>query len=268
MPGETLSSENLQHFCGGKGLNQSIALARAGANVYHAGAIGEDGMVLKKQLEEDGVDISYLKIRESVGTGHAIIQVDEKGQNCILLYGGANQSITKEQVDDTLKNFQAGDYLLLQNEINELAYIMEQAGRIGMKIFLNPSPCNEIIDSLPLDLVDTFLLNEIEGEQISGEKEKILDAMFERYPNAHIILTLGSEGAVYGWKGQQIFQKAEKVTAVDTTAAGDTFTGYYLAAVSAGKEAAEALQLASRAAAIAVTRQGAVPSIPYQRELL
>ena len=268
MPGETLSSENLQHFCGGKGLNQSIALARAGANVYHAGAIGEDGMVLKKQLEEDGVDISYLKIRESVGTGHAMIQVDEKGQNCILLYGGANQSITKEQVDDTLKNFQAGDYLLLQNEINELAYIMEQAGRIGMKIFLNPSPCNEIIDSLPLDLVDTFLLNEIEGEQISGEKEKILDAMFERYPNAHIILTLGSEGAVYGWKGQQIFQKAEKVTAVDTTAAGDTFTGYYLAAVSAGKEAAEALQLASRAAAIAVTRQGAVPSIPYQRELL
>ena len=235
MPGETLSSENLQLFCGGKGLNQSIALARAGANVYHAGAIGEDGMVLKKQLEEDGVDISYLKIRESVGTGHAIIQVDEKGQNCILLYGGANQSITKEQVDDTLKNFQAGDYLLLQNEINELAYIMEQAGRIGMKIFLNPSPCNEIIDSLPLDLVDTFLLNEIEGEQISGEKEKILDAMFERYPNAHIILTLGSEGAVYGWKGQQIFQKAEKVTAVDTTAAGDTFTGYYLAAVSAGE---------------------------------
>lgn len=171
-PGETLSSTKLQHFCGGKGLNQSIALARAGANVYHAGAIGMDGLQLKKQLEEDGADTSFLQIREELETGHAIIQVDETGQNCIILYGGANQSITGMQVDETLKHFEKGDIILLQNEINELKYIMEKAYQKGLRIFLNPSPCDEKIMELPLELVDTLLLNEVEGEQITGKKSR------------------------------------------------------------------------------------------------
>ena len=267
MPGETISAGNLQYFCGGKGLNQSIALARAGACVYHAGAIGQDGLVLKEQLEKDGVDVTYLQTRNETGTGHAIIQVDESGQNCIILYGGANQSITKEQVDETLKHFEKGDVLLLQNEINELDYIMEQAGEKGLRIFLNPSPCDEKIKELPLELVDTFLLNEVEGEQITGEETEILDALIKKFPKAHVILTLGSKGAMYGYQEKRIFRPAEKVTAIDTTAAGDTFTGYYIAAVSGGKDIAKALELATKAAAIAVIRQGAVPSIPYLEEL-
>lgn len=267
MPGETISSGDLQHFCGGKGLNQSIALARAGACVYHAGAIGTDGMVLKKQLEQDGADVTNLQVREDVDTGHAIIQVDEHGQNCIILYGGANQSMTREQIDATLAQFEKGDILLLQNEINEVAYIMEQAGKNGMRIFLNPSPCDEKIKDLPLELVDTFLLNEVEGAQITGEKEQIMEALKKQFPEAKIILTLGSQGAIYGYKDQEIFQPAKKVKTVDTTAAGDTFTGYYIAQISKGSTVKEALELATKAAAIAVTKPGAVPSIPFLEEL-
>lgn len=263
MPGETISSGSLQHFCGGKGLNQSVALARAGAIVYHGGAVGKDGMVLKEQLEKDGVDVAGVLVREDVDTGHAIIQVDENGQNCIILYGGANQCITKAQIDDTLERFEKGDIILLQNEINEVSYLITQAAKRGLRIFLNPSPCDEKIKDLPLELVDTFLLNEVEGAQITGENEQIMEALKKKFPKAKIILTLGSQGAVYGYKEQEIFQPAQKVKTVDTTAAGDTFTGYYIAQISQGHTVMEALQLAAKAAAIAVTRQGAVPSIPF-----
>lgn len=267
LPGETISSGVHQHFCGGKGLNQTIALARAGACVYHAGAIGQDGLSLKEQLEKDGADIANLHICAGIDTGHAVIQVDKNGQNCIILYGGANQSITKDQVDETLKQFEKGNIILLQNEINKLPYIMEQAGKKGLRIFLNPSPCDEKIKSLPLELVDTFLLNEVEGEQITGEKDNIMKALKEKFPKSHIILTLGSKGAMYSYQDEEIFCQAEKVKTIDTTAAGDTFTGYYIAAISNGEKVEKALELATKAAAIAVTRQGAVPSIPYLLEL-
>lgn len=262
LPGETLASNDLQHFCGGKGLNQSIALARAGANVYHAGAIGKDGLLLKVQLEKDGVNIQNLKICENTGTGHAIIQVDKTGQNCILLYGGANQSITKEQIDNTLNQFEKGDILLLQNEINHIQYIMEQAHKIGLRIFFNPSPCDEKIKKLPLQFVDTFLLNEVESEQIAQGK-----SLINVFPHAKIVLTLSSKGAKYIDIHQEIFQPATKVKAVDTTGAGDTFTGYYIAAISQEKSIQEALKQASIAAAISVTRNGAVPSIPYLKDV-
>ena len=140
--GETLSSKSLNVFSGGKGLNQSIALAKAGVETYHAGAIGEDGKFLLEILEEAGVDTSCVKILSDERTGNAIIQNDEDGDNCILLYGGANQAITKAQVDAVLSRFDAGDYLVLQNEINELPYMMTKAHEKGMKIVLNPSPMN------------------------------------------------------------------------------------------------------------------------------
>lgn len=263
LPGETLASSQLQHFCGGKGLNQSIALARAGANVYHAGAIGKDGLILKGQLEKDGVNIQNLRICENVGTGHAIIQVDRSGQNCILLYGGANQSITKEQIDYTLNQFEKGDILLLQNEINNMQYLMEEAHKIGLRIFLNPSPCDSFIEKLPLEYVDTFLLNEVEAKQIAKEK-----TLIQMFPKAKIVLTLSSKGAKYIDFNQEIFQPATKVNAIDTTGAGDTFTGYYIAAISQGKSMHVALKQASIAAAISVTKNGAVPSIPYKKDVL
>ena len=112
-----------------------------------------------------------------------------------------------------------------------------------------------------------MLLNEVEGEQITGKKEQVLEALKDKFPEMHIILTLGSKGSVYADKENCVFCEAKKVNAVDTTAAGDTFTGYYIAAVSEGKSVKAALELATKAAAVAVTRQGAVPSIPYRKQL-
>lgn len=161
--GETISSSNLSIFSGGKGLNQSIALSRAGADVYHAGVVGIDGTFLIEQLKEAKVNTDYIYISDSIRTGNAIIQNDKKGDNCILLYGGANKSITSEMINKTLSYFKKDDWLVLQNEINEIPYIVEKAHEIGMKIVLNPSPMNDAIFDINLNYVDCFIMNEIEA---------------------------------------------------------------------------------------------------------
>ena len=268
-PGETISSSRMDLNCGGKGLNQSIALAKAGAKVCHAGKIGFDGGRLKTLLESYGVDTSYLK--ESEGpNGHAIIQVDKAGQNCILLFPGSNRQIEKDEIDACLDNFGKGDYLLLQNEINLIPYIMEKAAEKGIEIVFNPSPITEDIFSFPLDKISLFILNEIEGKALSGESSpnSILDAMNIKYPAAKILLTLGEEGSVYFDGQKKIFQNIYKVKAVDTTAAGDTTTGYFLAGLAAGDDPATVLDRAARASSITVTRHGAAESIPSKEEVL
>ena len=257
--GETLSAESLQVFCGGKGLNQSIALAKAGVDTCHAGAVGEDGVFLLEELQKAKVDTGCVAVRQDVRTGNAIIQNDREGDNCILLYGGANQAITKEQVDTVLEHFVSGDFLMLQNEINEIPYIMEQAHRKGMKIVLNPSPMNEKIFHLPLETVDYFLLNEVEAG--------LARALLDKFPKAAIVLTMGGDGAVYMDPKETIIQPVYKVHTVDTTAAGDTFAGYFIGGLLRGDSVRKAMDMASRAAAIAVTRQGAAPSIPLLSEV-
>ena len=277
--GETLASSALEIFSGGKGLNQSVALGRAGAEVFHAGAVGPDGQFLLDLLQEAGVDTHLVKQLESVRTGNAIIQRDPEGNNCILLYGGANQAITREQVKESLEGFGAGDYIVLQNEINQMPFLMEQAHAKEMHIVLNPSPMNGRIFEMPLGCVDYLILNEVEAAQIleadtpalGDEKaalgdEKAGEAMAEllkkKFPRSRIVLTLGENGSVYCGEETRIRQPAYAVRAVDTTAAGDTFTGYFIAGISRGMSAEEALDTASRAAAIAVTKPGAAPSIP------
>ena len=267
--GETLSAEELNVYTGGKGLNQSIALARAGVETYQAGAIGTDGMFLLEQLKEAGVKTDLVKILDDVRTGNAIIQNDDEGDNCIVLFGGANQAITKEQVDEVFKDFTNEDYLLIQNEINELSYIVEKAKEEGMKIILNPSPMNEKIMKLPLDQIDYFILNEIEAMQIlEMDKPEEIDGKYiasllhERFKDATIVLTLGSEGSVCISDDEYVEQSIYKVKAIDTTAAGDTYTGYFIAGILNGKTIKESMDIASKASAIAVTRQGAAPSIP------
>lgn len=277
--GETLASGALEIFSGGKGLNQSVALGRAGAEVFHAGAVGPDGQFLVDLLQEAGVDTHLVKRLESVRTGNAIIQRDPEGNNCILLYGGANQAITREQVKESLEGFGAGDYIVLQNEINQLPFLMEQAHAKGMHIVLNPSPMNSRIFEMPLGCVDYLILNEVEAAQIleadapalgaektdlGGEKagEAMAELLKKKFPRSRIVLTLGEKGAVYCGEETRIRQPAYAVRAVDTTAAGDTFTGYFIAGISRGMSAEEALDTASRAAAIAVTKPGAAPSIP------
>ena len=203
-------------FSGGKGLNQSVALGRAGAKVFHAGRIGKDGEFLVEQLKEAGVNTDLVVVDEDCSTGHAIIQNDAEGDNCILLYGGANQRITKEQIDAALEQFDAGDYLVLQNEISNLPYLMEKAAEKQMKIVLNPSPMDEKIKALPLDKVTLFFVNEIEAAQILGQKElesteKAVGAFRAMFPQAAVVLTLGFQGSVYIDKDQVIPQKCYKV---------------------------------------------------------
>ena len=268
-PGETLSPTGRDLNCGGKGLNQSIAAARAGGTVFHAGKIGPDGQLLADILKDSGVDISLVSVSDGP-SGHAIIQVEPNGQNCILLYGGSNQEITREETDRALAAFGPGDYLILQNEINGLDYIMEQAAQRGISIVFNPSPIDENITSLPLRLVSLLVLNEIEGAALAGgcqEEEGILEALRRQFPACRILLTLGSRGSVYDDGTCRLRQGVYKVTAVDTTAAGDTFTGYFVACLAAGTSPKECLDLATRASALAVSRPGAAPSIPTMEEV-
>ncbi len=266
--GETILSSKLEQFCGGKGLNQSIALAKAGVPVYHAGLVGEDGDMLLDACRENSVDITYVR-QLPVRGGHTVIQVDANGQNCIILYGGTNQMQTKEYIDEVLGNFGEGDYLILQNEINLLDYIIDQAYARGMRIVLNPSPFDEKLDACDLQKIYLFMLNEIEGEQFTGysDKDMILEHLAEKFPHARFVLTLGSDGAVYYDGKEKVFQDIFKVKAVDTTAAGDTFTGFFMASLIEGDDVARALKMAARASSIAVSRPGATPSIPTMKEV-
>lgn len=269
--GETLSSDAMDIFSGGKGLNQSIALVRAGADaIYHAGGIGKsDGGFLKNILLNNHVNVDLVREFDSP-TGHAIIQIDKFGENCILLYGGTNQLLTEAYIDEVLENFQSNDFIVLQNEINLLDYIIRRAHQKEMKIFLNPSPINEKIFGLSLDYVDYLILNEVEAGELcpNTEKSDLLNSLSEKYPNAKIILTLGEAGVAYKDGNNVLRHGIYDVAVVDTTAAGDTFTGYFISAISNGHEPTKALEIASIAAAIAVSRNGAEPSIPYLGEVL
>lgn len=267
-PGETVSSLRYDRIPGGKGLNQSVALARAGANVFHAGKVGSDGKFLVELLRRDGVNTDWVAENGSV-TGHACIQVDENGQNCIVLHGGANREITVDEVHQVLDAFHAGDWLVLQNEISCLPEIVQAAAERELVIVLNPSPITPDLLKMDLSPVSYLLLNETEGKDLTGETQpqKITAALLGRYPNLKIVLTLGGDGALYADAASSVSVPACSVQAVDTTAAGDTFTGYFIAAVSAGEPVREALIRASQAAAIAVSRPGASISIPNKQEL-
>ena len=267
-PGETEAAGEMNIFLGGKGMNQSVALAKAGVEVYQGGMIGDDGQPFLDACREYGVHGDYIR-KTDTKTGHAIIQIDKSAQNCILLYGGANQMLTETYVDQVLRDFASGDILLLQNEVNLLPYIVDKAYEKGMEIALNPSPFNEKLDAVDMGKIGIFLLNEVEGAQITGltEPEDILAALRGRYPHARIVLTLGKDGAVYADENRKCFQPIFPVQAVDTTAAGDTFTGYFLAGLAEGMPIAEVLRMSAMASAIAVSREGAVPSIPYRAEV-
>ena len=269
QPGETEASVSMNTFLGGKGMNQSVALAKAGVEVYQGGMIGEDGQPFLDACAEYGVRADFIRKVEGK-SGHAVIQIDKNAQNCILLYGGANQMLTEGYVDEVLEHFAAGDILLLQNEVNLLPYIVDKAYEKGMQIALNPSPFNEKLSKVDMAKISLFLLNEVEGNQVTGltAPEEIIAKMQELYPHAKIVLTLGKDGAVYAEGEKRFFQPIFPVKAVDTTAAGDTFTGYFLAGLAEGMAIPETLKMSAKASSIAVSRAGAVPSIPYRAEVM
>ena len=266
-PGETLLSLNYEVHPGGKGLNQSIALAACGADVHHAGRVGEDGRWLIELLSSRGVITDLMKIDDGP-SGHANIQVTPDGENSIVLYGGANQEITHDDVDAALSN---GDheFLLIQNEISSLGYLIERAADRGMKIIFNAAPMTDAIQSLPLEKLDLLIINEVEGAALAGDTDPdaMLQTLRARFPAMRILLTLGEDGACFADRDGVRKHPAIAVDAVDTTGAGDTFTGYFVAEYALGRPIDEALKLACQAAALSVTRVGAASSIPQRDEL-
>lgn len=262
-PGETISALKTEKFCGGKGLNQSVALAKAGATVYHAGCVGNDGQMLLDFLNSSGVNTDYIHTADC-SSGQAIIQVENSGQNSIILSAGSNAEVTPEIIDRVLNEFSPGDFLLLQNEISNIRYIVDKAYEKGMVIALNPSPMNEKILKLPLNKISYIILNEIEGNDLTGKEnpDEIIDDLISRLSIRSVVLTLGKRGAVFSDGKETCSNGIYDVKVVDTTAAGDTFTGFFLASVLKGNSPDQSLKLASLASSIAVTIKGAACSIP------
>ena len=265
-PGETILATGRGVFCGGKGLNQSIAIAKAGGEVYHAGILGEDGGMLLDALHRAGVDTACVR-RAAGPSSHTVIQVDANGQNSIIVFGGENMRPTEEDIDRGLEGFGPGDAVIMQNELYNSPLMMRKAAARGLCVIFNPSPVNDALADYPLESVSWFLLNEIEGEALTGEPQAILARMKEKYPSASVVLTLGAEGAYCMHEGQTLYQPAFRVKAVDTTAAGDTFTGYFVSGLAQGMPMERIMKRAARASSIAVGRMGAADSIPLAAEV-
>lgn len=267
-PGETLPSLSHQVFAGGKGFNQTLAIARAGVPVCHAGAVGADGLWLRHMLIAESVDASRVRVTET-GTGHAVIQLDPDGNNAIVLSAGANRSITRAQIDSVLADFNAGDTLILQNEISEPEWIVERALVRGLRIIMNPAPMDAVAAELPLEKFHMVVVNEVEAADLTGEREveAQLQALQARMPQTIAVLTLGEKGAIWQHRRERIVVDALQVPVVDTTGAGDTFTGYLVASLEQGLAPDAAMRRAVAAAGICVTRAGAADSIPRAVEV-
>jgi ribokinase len=263
--GETVASLGCNTFPGGKGLNQSIAAAYAGCEVVHIGAVGDDGDLLLDVLRDANVDIADI-VRLPGQSGHAVIQVDASGQNAIVISGGTNRSLDRAVFDRAFERLEADDWLLLQNEINDVDAAIREANAAGRRVALNLAPVDERIGVYPLDLLDLLIVNELEAMAAAGTAD--LDAAFvaleEKLPNTSVVLTEGARGLRYidrttrskGTLG------SFKVEPVDETGAGDCFVGYLMAGLVKGAELPLVLNEASAAGALACTANGAATAIP------
>lgn len=268
LPGETKLSLDYARHSGGKGLNQSISASKAGNKVFHAAYLGNDGQFLKDTLIENGVNVDYIKQHEET-SGHAVIQVDEKGQNCILLYGGTNQCLTETYIDGVLESFGNNGLVILQNETNLVGYIIAKAYEKGLQVALNAAPMDSKVLEYPLEKLTWLVVNEVEGKQIAGceKDEDILGILINKYPKCKILLTLGANGAIC-YDNKKIYKiGCYDVAVVDTTAAGDTFMGYFLYGVLNEKSIEDSLILATTASAICIGRNGAANSIPLKADV-
>ena len=267
-PGETLSSLDLVTGLGGKGANQSVAIARAGVSVAHVGRVFKGDRWAVALLASTGVDTDNIALIEGA-SGHAIIQVDDQGENAIVLHGGANQSFSIADIESALNRNQQARYLLMQNETNLLAETFELAQAKGIKIVLNPAPMTDNIKDLPLAKLDTLIVNQGEAEALCGaaDIDQMTQQMAALAPQTRVVVTLGGDGAMLLANGEVTHINSPSVDVVDTTGAGDTFVGYFLAGVAEGMNDHDALQRACLAGSIAVTRQGAITAIPDRSEV-
>lgn len=268
MPNETIKSTTCEVSAGGKGLNQAMAFAKTGLPVYIASNLGKNGQVLADTLSSGNVDISLLNHVDE-DSGEAIIQVDENGNNAIIVCGNCNEHITEEYIESVFSHFDKGDILVIQNEINNLDLIINTAKDKGIILVFNPSPFNHVIKTLPMNKIDYLFINEVEGKQLTSydDEKCIVEHILKDYPEMKIVLTLGERGAVYADKCEYIYEPAKKVEVVDTVGAGDTFTGYFIYGVESGKTVKESLQMAATASSIVIGRHGAGNSIPTLNEV-
>lgn len=262
-PGETLTSSHYQKILGGKGANQSIALAKAKCQVVHVGAISQQDNALLNELSDCGINTQHVAQLETP-TGHAIIQVNQDAENAIVLFAGANHALTQVQIDDVMQQSNDDDWVLLQNETNHIESIISSAKTRGLTIAYNPAPMDKQLVTSVINNIDILIVNEVEAmdllnvASIDDAKRKLQ----QDYAHLIVIMTLGAQGVCYIHGDELIEVAAYNVAAVDTTAAGDTFIGYCLSGLMAKQDIKHILSTACGASAICVTRTGASSSIP------
>lgn len=261
--GETLLSSDYLCCLGGKGANQSLALALGGAKVEHIGRMALPDLHFIDQLKQAGVNLASIDTTAQT-TASAIVMVDDSsGENQIVINPGANQQISTQSIDASLAQSKPGDWALSQNETNAVPYFLRQAKERGLKVCYSAAPfvAETTIELLPI--TDLLVVNQLEAEALAAE----LDCPIEQIEVPHLLVTMGAEGARYIGKEGDWTLPSPKVNAVDTTGAGDTFLGFLLAALTQQQTISEAMQLALNAAALQVTRKGTADAIPTLEEV-
>jgi len=263
--GETLVGTAPVRHPGGKGLNQSLAAAKAGIRVAHFGCVGLDGVWLKDLLTQAGVDAQGVRTCDTHQTGHAVIQVCPHGENAIVIVGGANRTIQPADVDRAIARVGDDGWLLLQNEINDVEDVLRAARLARVRVAFNIAPVDGRESDYSLDAVELLLLNEIEAAALAREADpnRALDRLTHERPEQHVVITLGVHGVIYGCGAERVRLPAFEVMAVDETGAGDAFIGHLMAAwFDVGVTVRERLRRASAAGALAVCLPGAADAIP------
>ena len=274
--GQTLIGSNFKEVPGGKGANQAVAASRLGANVCMVGKVGSDGFGqnLLNQLKNNNVDTKYIQIEEGA-SGVALITVDKNAENAIVVSPGANFKLAQKDIDNCIDAIKESNVVVIQLEtpIDTIKYALEKSKELGKFTILNPAPAVKLGDDI-IKNVDLLTPNETELEILSGvsinNEDDILKAaqvMLEKGVKK-LIVTLGSKGSLYIDKENKIFKKSYKVDAIDTTAAGDSYTGAIAVSLSQGKNVEDAIDFASRVGALCVTKGGAQTSLPTIEEVL
>jgi len=263
MPGETMTANSLKVLPGGKGLNQSIAIKRAGVSVYHCGNIGNDGELLYYTLLQEGIIVDYIK-KDKEKCGHAMIQVNDVGENMIVVFSGANRQISKEHINMVLSNFSIGDIVLMQGETNNIDFVINEAYKKGLRIIINLAPISDRLLNLDFSKVDTLIVNRVELSQIAktDDIEEGIKRLKKLY-NLNLLVTLGKNGGIYiDSNGKRFEYDSFDVEAIDTTGAGDTFIGYFISGLYKNTPLEENLKTASAAAALCVSVNGSSAAVP------
>lgn len=275
-PGETVTGNQYQVAFGGKGANQAVAAGRSGANIAFIACTGEDdiGERVRQQLANDRIDVAPVSVVAGESTGVALIFVNGEGENVIGIHAGANAALSPALVEAQKTRIAQADALLMQLEspLESVMLAAKIAHQHQTQVILNPAPARELSDEL-LALVDIITPNETEAEKLTGIRVENDDDAAKAAQALHskgidtVIITLGSRGVWASVKGEGQRVPGFKVQAIDTIAAGDTFNGALITALLEDKPLNEAIRFAHAAAAIAVTRKGAQPSVPWREEI-